>query len=46
MPKGPQGQKRPAGVSDKLWSMENIAELIEARAATPGKRGSYKKRAA
>jgi hypothetical protein len=34
-----------AGVSDKLWSMEDIAALIEARAAKPGKRGPYRKNA-
>jgi IS1 family transposase len=35
-----------AAVSDRLWSMDDIAERIEARAAKPGKRGPYKKRAA
>jgi IS1 family transposase len=33
-----------AGVSDKLWSMEGIAEEIEARRPLPGKRGPYRKR--
>lgn len=32
-----------AGVSDKLWSMEDIVGLIDARAPKPGKRGPYKK---
>jgi len=34
-----------AGITDKLWSMDGIAELIEARRPQPGKRGPYKKRA-
>ena len=39
-----------AGVSKTLWTMEDIAERIEARAAKPklgkrGPRGTYKKRA-
>ncbi|KQT50359.1 hypothetical protein ASG52_05935 [Methylobacterium sp. Leaf456] len=33
-----------AGVSDRLWSMEDIAALVEAAAPAPGKRGPYKKR--
>jgi hypothetical protein len=32
-----------AGVTDHLWSMEDIAALVEARQPTPGKRGPYKK---
>jgi hypothetical protein len=32
-----------AGVSQTLWTMEDIAEGIEARAAKPAKRGPYKK---
>lgn len=35
-----------AGVSDRLWSMEDVAELVEAAQPRPGKRGPYKKRAA
>jgi len=33
-----------AGVSDTVWTLENIAERIEARQPKPGKRGPYKKR--
>lgn len=35
-----------AGVSDRLWSMEDLAELVEAAQPKPGKRGPYKKRVA
>jgi IS1 family transposase len=35
-----------AGVSDRLWSLEDIAERIEANRPQPGKRGPYKKAAA
>ncbi len=35
-----------AGVSQTLWTMEDIAEKIEARTAKPAKRGPYKKRGA
>ncbi len=35
-----------AGVAKELWSMEKIAEEIEARRPQPGKRGPYKKRVA
>ena len=34
-----------AGVTDRLWSMEDIALAIDARAEPPKKRGPYKKRA-
>lgn len=31
-----------AGVSDRLWSVEDIAALVEAATPKPGKRGPYK----
>ena len=31
-----------AGISDRLWSMEDIAALVEAAAPKPGPRGHYK----
>ena len=34
-----------AGLSPILWSMEDVAALIDAAAPKPGKRGPYKKRA-
>lgn len=33
-----------AGITDKLWSMEDIALAIDARAEPPKKRGPYKKK--
>jgi IS1 family transposase len=35
-----------AGVSDTLWSMTDLAEMVDAAAPKPGKRGPYKKHAA
>ena len=35
-----------AGLTDKLWSWEEVIALIEAKQEAPKKRGSYKKRAA
>jgi hypothetical protein len=32
-----------AGVSDTLWSMAGLAEMIDANLPKPGPRGSYKK---
>ena len=32
-----------SGVTDRLWSMEDIAGIIEAAAPKNGKRGPYKK---
>jgi IS1 family transposase len=34
-----------AGVTDKLWSLDDVVALIEEREAAPKKRGPYKKRA-
>jgi hypothetical protein len=34
-----------AGITDKLWSVEDIVALVEASEPKPGKRGPYKKRA-
>ena len=33
-----------AGITDRLWSMEDVAALLDAREASPAKRGSYKPR--
>jgi hypothetical protein len=35
-----------AGLTDKLLSMSDLAEMIDAAQPKPGKRGPYKKRAA
>ncbi len=35
-----------AGITDKLWTMEDVVSLIDADAPKPGQRGLYKKRAA
>jgi hypothetical protein len=35
-----------AGITDKLWSVEDIVALVEAVEPKPGKRGPYKKRVA
>jgi IS1 family transposase len=34
-----------AGISDTLWSMADMAEMVDAAAPKPGKRGPYKKTA-
>lgn len=33
-----------AGLTDKLWSIEDVVTLIDAEAPKPGPRGPYKKR--
>jgi len=35
-----------AGICDRLLSMSDLAEMIDAALPKPGKRGPYKKRAA
>ena len=35
-----------AGITDRLWSVEDIVGLVEAAEPKPGKRGPYKKKAA
>jgi hypothetical protein len=32
-----------AGISDTLWSMADLAEMVDAAQPKPGKRGPYKK---
>ena len=34
-----------AGLTDRLWSMEDVVALVDARETEPAKRGSYKPRA-
>ncbi len=34
-----------AGISDRLWSMEDLATLVEVADVKPGKRGPYRKQA-
>ncbi len=34
-----------AGITDRLWSMEDMVALLDAREAPPAKRGPYKPRA-
>ncbi len=33
-----------AGITDRLWSMEDVVGLLDAREAPPAKRGRYKPR--
>jgi hypothetical protein len=35
-----------AGITDKLWTLEEIVALTDARAPQPGPRGLYNKRKA
>jgi hypothetical protein len=35
-----------AGLSDTLWSMTNLGEMIDASLPRPAKRGNYKRRTA
>jgi hypothetical protein len=35
-----------AGISDRLWSLEDVVAKIDKMAPTPKPRGHYKKRAA
>ena len=35
-----------AGVTDRLWTVAGFADIVEAAAPKPGRRGSYKKRVA
>jgi len=34
-----------AGITGRLWSMEDVVALLDAQAEPPKKRGPYKKRA-
>jgi hypothetical protein len=34
----------PPGVTDRLWTVEDIAAIVEAAELKPSKRGLYKKR--
>jgi len=38
------GPAMAAGVTDTLWSMEDVVALMDAAAPKPGRRGPYKKR--
>jgi hypothetical protein len=33
----------PAGISETLWSMTDLAEMVDATLPAPGPRGLYKK---
>jgi hypothetical protein len=33
-----------AGITDRLWGMEDVVALLDAREAPPAKRGPYKPR--
>ncbi len=33
-----------AGVANRMWSVEDVAEMVEAGLPKPGKRGVYRKR--
>jgi hypothetical protein len=35
-----------SGLSDTLWSVKDMAEMIDANLPKPGKRGPYRKQAA
>lgn len=36
--------RNEAGLTDRLWNMEDVAELFEAAAPKPGRPATYKKR--
>jgi hypothetical protein len=48
MPRGPKGERRladvAAGISDTLWSVKDMAEMIDVTLPKPGPRGRYRKR--